>query len=173
MSAGKRGWRLEDRGWNSWRALALFSILYSLSSYFSAPARAATQEEFFRSMQQSVDGGGSSSTEAGRILLLIVAGAALVGLVMMLGRQKTRKVAKLRAPNNPRKLMKEISRAARVRPGEMRQLKVLADQQSCESPLTLLLCPSLLVKGIQQQGSKADRQVLLQLAKKMGLTKQK
>jgi hypothetical protein len=133
---------------------------------------AATQEEFFRSMQQSVDGGGGG-TEAGRILMLIVAGAALVGLVMLLGRQRTRKVAQLRAPHNPRKLLKEITRASRVTAGEMRQLKVLADQESCASPITLLLCPSLLVKGIQQQGSKADRQVLLQLAKKMGLTKQK
>ena len=133
---------------------------------------AATQEEFFRSMQQSVDGSGGT-TEAGRILMLIVAGGALAGLVMMLGKQRTRKVAQLRALNNPRKLMKEITRASRVSAGEMRQLKVLADQESCASPITLLLCPSLLVKGIQQQGSKADRQVLLQLAKKMGLGQQR
>ena len=133
---------------------------------------AATQEEFFRSMQQSVDGGGGS-TEAGRVLMLIVAGAALVGLVMVLGKQRTRKVQQLRALNNPRKLLKEITKASRVSAGEMRQLKLLAEQESCESPITLILCPSLLVKGIQQQGSKADRQVILQLAKKMGLTKQK
>jgi hypothetical protein len=134
---------------------------------------AATQEEFFRSMQQSVDGGGSAG-DAGRVLILIVAGAALIGLVMMLGKQRTRKaVAASRAMNNPRKLLKEITRASRVTSGEMRQLKVLAEQGSCDNPITLLLCPSLLVKGIQQQGSKADRQVLLQLAKKMGLTKQK
>ena len=168
MTLWKRGWRLENGGWKWLCAPALFSILYPRTS----PLLAATQEEFFRSMQQSVDGG-SGPTEAGRILMLIVAGGALVGLVMMLGKRRTRKVVQLRALNNPRKLMKEITRASRVTAGEMRQLKVLAEQESCASPITLLLCPSLLVKGIQQQGSKADRQVLLQLAKKMGLTKSK
>ena len=135
---------------------------------------AATQEEFFRSMQQSVDGPGGGGGEAGRILMLVVAGVALVGLVMVLGKRRgPRTVATSGGTNNPRKLLKEITRASRVTSGEMRQLKVLADEGSCDNPITLLLCPSLLVKGIQQQGSKADRQVLLQLAKKMGLTKQK
>ena len=165
----KRGWRMEERGWQCALMFALSSILYLPSS----PVLGATQEEFFRSMQQSVDGG-SGGVEAGRVLLLLCAGAALVGLVMLLGKQRTRKVAAAsRAVNNPRKLMKEITRASRVTSGEMRQLKVLADQGSCDNPITLLLCPSLLVKGIQQQGGKADRQVLLQLARKMGLTKQK
>jgi hypothetical protein len=165
----EQAWPMKNGRWKLAAGLAVLAVFCMWS-----PAAAATQEEFFRSMQQSVEGdAGGSGSEAGRILMLLFAGAALVGLVMVLGRQQKRKTATSGGGiHSPRKLMKEISRVARVSSGEMRQLKVLADQESCTSPITLLLCPSLLVKGIQQDG-KADRKVLLQLAKRMGLTKKK
>lgn len=163
-----RGRKLKPRGWKV--GLVLCAMLYLTSPV----VHAATQEEFFKSMQQSVEGGGGeSSSEAARVLMLLVAGGALVGLVLVLGRQRTRKVASaVQGVHHPRKLMREIARAARVSSGEVRQLKVLAEQEACASPITLLLCPSLLVKGIQTEG-KADRKVLLQLAKKMGLIRRK
>jgi hypothetical protein len=58
----------------------------------------------------------------------------------------------------------------------LKQLKLLADEtkkdgspEAIDSPLTLLLCPSLLARTMKDRPPKVDRVVMAQLVKKMGL----
>jgi len=59
-----------------------------------------------------------------------------------------------------------------LRGGEIKQLKLMAADQGCESPLTLVLCPSLMAKGMQDNG-KADKRVVMGVARKMGILKKR
>jgi hypothetical protein len=59
-----------------------------------------------------------------------------------------------------------------LKKGEMKHLKTMAVEQNCASPLTLILCPSVLAKGINSKG-KADKRVVMGVARKMGILKKK
>ena len=47
-------------------------------------------------------------------------------------------------------------------------LKLLAEEQNLSSPLTLLLCPSILAKAVKERSGKVDRKAILSVAKKLG-----
>lgn len=64
--------------------------------------------------------------------------------------------------------MKEIVRQIDLRPAEVRQLKILAEAQNVSSPITLLLCPSVLAKAVKECSGKVDRKVMMSVAKKLG-----
>jgi hypothetical protein len=142
-------------------------------------ARAApTQEEFFKSVQDSVNStsggrpGGISLTNFSMFL-------GAVGIVIALGwlnhrlkrhaasRRRTTPTLKAATNNQPRKLIKEIAKAAGLSSDEVRQLKSLAEQYGYASPLTLLACPSLLIDAARQGDTKADKQVLANVARKL------
>ena len=62
-------------------------------------------------------------------------------------------------------------------PAELKQLKLLVDRKRetdaeddvhIESPLTLILCTSVLVRAMKSPPSKIDRKVVAQLARKLG-----
>src|SRR5215204_966830 len=127
---------------------------------------AATQEEFFKSVRDSVNntgsGGGGISNGAFAIFLALV--ALLIAAVVLNNWLKRRAgsaknvATKSKTFSQPRKLMKEVSKAAGLSGEEMRQLKALADQHGHASPLTLLICPSLLIEGARHGDTKADKQ---------------
>jgi hypothetical protein len=77
--------------------------------------------------------------------------------------------------NHSRKLMREVMKAVPLRRGEVRQLKLLADAatvdggEPVESPLTLLLCPSVLARAMKSRPAKVDRAVIARVVRKMGL----
>ncbi len=111
--------------------------------------RGATQEEFFKSLQDSVNNvgpHGSGVTWRGFAYFLGAIGL-VVALVILNDRLKTRAAsgprrrgpAKPHTLNQPRKLMKEVVKAAGLSGEEVRQLKALADQHGHGSPLTLLV----------------------------------
>ncbi|MGB7158745.1 MAG: hypothetical protein WBD40_11800 [Tepidisphaeraceae bacterium] len=139
--------------------------------------RAATQEEFFKSVQDGLNNTGPGGS--GQISLrsfgmfLGVAGLIIAALVLASKLQKRlalagpRKVARPSAVNQPRKLIKEIARSAGLSGDEMRQLKALAEQHEYASPLTLLVCPSLLIDAARNEGTRADKQVLARVARKL------
>ena len=60
--------------------------------------------------------------------------------------------------------MKEVLRTVPLKPAELKQLKVLAEQsraaQGIQSPLTLVLCPSVLARAAQEKSTKANRKVV-------------
>jgi len=71
------------------------------------------------------------------------------------------------APSCPRLLVWGGEERINLRPSEVRQLKVLAEEQQVSSPLTLLLCPSVLAKAVKHQSGKVDTRVIAQVARKM------
>jgi len=137
---------------------------------------APTQEEFFKSLQDSVNntgGGAGGISLKGFGTFLGVVGLIVALLVLA---QKLQRRAALAAPrggrpktalNQPRKLIKEVARTAGLSGDEVRQLKALAEQHEIDNPLTLLLCPSLLLDAAQRDGTKADKQVLAKVARKL------
>jgi hypothetical protein len=65
-----------------------------------------------------------------------------------------------------------------LKPAELKQLKLLVERKraeedgageaSVENPLTLILCPSVLVRAMRNPPPKVDRKVIAQLARKLG-----
>src|SRR3954454_11490646 len=106
-------------------------------------AAALKQEDVFKSISDSV--GGSSDPPPFYIAGLIAAGVVL--LLVVVNSLKKRQAAP-RAVNHQGKLMKEILKRVPLKGGEVKQLKTMAAEQGCASPLTLVLCPSLIAKGL-------------------------
>lgn len=120
----------------SLRSVILFSIAL-------LPAHLAlanpTQEEVFRSLDQNMH----EVPKYTLVLPWLFGAAGVVGVVMYF-RQRQKIEANPKALNNPAKLLREVADLAQIGPDELKRLKTLAEQRKCASPLTLLLCPSLL-----------------------------
>jgi hypothetical protein len=144
----------------------LFLILVALLITCASAHAAPTQEEFFKSMQTNVDNAADGS---GVVLWLIGGAIALVVLLFVVGNRQQRHVTKPRALNHSRKLLREVARQAQLKAWELKELKAAADDGLCTSPLTLLICPSLLGRAITEPapGAKANRRALAQIARKL------
>ena len=156
----------------------LFALLLASGFWLlaSSPSSAQpTQEEVFRSIKENV---GESKTDYSKLLPYLVAGAGFVVLLALLSQRRREETAP-KALNHQGKLLKEVLRSIPLRAAELKQLRILAEEgrdEPLESPLTLLLCPSLLAEAIQSRqasGSKGkgklDRQAVLDVARKAGL----
>jgi hypothetical protein len=111
-------------------------------------------EDVFKSTQESMNSG----TGAERLLpLVLVMAAVLVLLVVVHARKRSATAPK--TLHSPGKLAKEVGRAVGLKSKEMRQLRQLAEDQGASSPLVVLICPSLLAKGLQKRRPE-DRQAL-------------
>jgi hypothetical protein len=146
---------------------AAFPILVLLLSCAVASAK-PTQQDVFKSIQDNVN----ESSDAGvKPILLICAGAGVLGLLALFGRRQTRQ-ATPKPLNHPGKLLKEIMKAVPLKPAELKQLKVVVEESAAgsgepmQSPLVLVLCPSVLAKVVQARTTRADRRVLGQVLKK-------
>ena len=126
------------------------------------------QEDVFRSISDNMGGGGSNGSS---ILLLLGGGIGVLLLLAYLSRRGENAPAN-RSVNHAGKLLREVRKQIGLRPAELKQLKLVADQLSAKggdpvSPLTLIVCPSLLVSAIQNENLKVDRAVLSGLVKRI------
>lgn len=105
-----------------------------------------TAEEVFQRM-------GETMNTSANPLHLIGALALLIGVLVLLSllTRKRNPREKPKPVNNPAKLLKELSRHAGLRSRELKQLKLLAEQQNISNPLVLLICPSVLKKAMQER----------------------
>lgn len=103
-------------------------------------------EDVLRSTRDSID----QSQGSGRTLALIfsIVGVAIVLLILQ---QRRKQTAVPTAVNHQGRLLKEVLHDLPLKPAEVKQLKQMAEQQSCSSPLVMLLCPSLLAKAMQNR----------------------
>ena len=100
-------------------------------------------EDVFKSTKESMD------QEAGPERLIALGLGALAVVVLLVFLQYRRKAESMAKPlNNQHRLIKEMTRTLALKDAEMRQLQDLADEQSCSSPLVLLMCPSLMAKAV-------------------------
>jgi hypothetical protein len=128
---------------------------------------AIKQEDVFKSIEDNVGG----APDPKLFYVLALSAAAFVLLMVVVNSMKNRQ-RRPRAVNHQGKLMKELAKKVALKGSEVKQLKTMAAEQGCSSPLTLVLCPSLLAKGMNTKG-KADKRVVMGVAKKMGILKKK
>jgi hypothetical protein len=134
-----------------------------LSAVIASPAIATpTQEEVFQSINQHV----GSTVDLSKLVPYLLVGAGVVILLVWFT-HRGRYQAAPRALNHAGKLLKEIGKKVRLRPAESKALKLLAEEQQVSSPLTLLLCPSLLGKAIRSPDSHVDRAQLADLVQRL------
>src|SRR3954466_5039820 len=140
---------------------------HHIGQFATAAAAQLRQEDVFKSISENVGGTGDPTP----FYAVAMVGAGIV-LVLLVVNYFTKRQANPRAVNHQGKLVKEMLRRIPLKGGEVKQLKLMAVEQGCESPLTLVLCPSLMAKGIQEKG-KADKRVVMGVARKMGILKKK
>ncbi|MCS7034008.1 MAG: hypothetical protein NZ561_08440 [Phycisphaerae bacterium] len=130
----------------------------------AAPGETAEQR-FKRSLQESID----QTVEPRQLAAFFVAAFALILMVAVVNRWRGRagRRAAPRTLHSPGKLVREVSRQVQLRPAEIKQLKVLCEQQQISSPLVMLLCPSVLGKAVRENRRRIDRGVLNGLARKI------
>jgi hypothetical protein len=146
-----------------------------LTSAFPDSA-APSQEDVFRSIQQKV--GARPGQDGDKSFAFLVGGVGvLIMLLLIASRVRVRQAAP-RKIQHAGKLLREMSKTVGLKPKELKQLKALADESRrngspdpVESPLTLLLCPSVLARTLKDRPAKVDRTVVAQLVRKMGVGK--
>ncbi|SRR5258706_2118157 len=131
------------------------------------PLAQLKQEDVFKSISDNV----SSSGDPKVFYVVALIGVGLVLLLVVANSMKKRQ-ASPRAVNHQGKLMKEMLKALALKKAEVKNLKIMAAEQHCGSPLTLVLCPSMLARAINAKG-KADKRVVMGVARKMGILKKK
>jgi len=142
-----------------WLLASGFWLLTPLVPTSASP----TQQEVFKSIQDNV----GSSTDPKKFFGFLAVAVGLVLLLPVISKRKQRQVLP-KTLNHHGKLLKEIVRRVDLRPAEIRQLKMLAEAQEVSSPITLLLCPSVLAKAVKERAGKVDRKVMMSVAKKLG-----
>lgn len=145
------------RAWRTgWMALVLtFSILH-LPFSISVSAN-PTQEDVFKSINESV----GQSVDGTKVLAMLAAAVGIVIVLVLFNRRQVRE-ATPRALNHQGKLMREMAKTAGLKPAEARQLKVLAEAlaaagEPLQSPITLMLCPSLMKRARDGAAGSAGR----------------
>jgi uncharacterized protein YneF (UPF0154 family) len=140
--------------------ITLFALVFTFSIFhfpFSMNADSAlaspTQEDVFKSIQNSEN----ESVDGGKVLAVLAIAVGLVIVLTLFSRRQKREAVP-KALNHQGKLMREMMKTAGLKSSEVRQLKALADEiaaagEPLESPLTLMLCPSLIRKSGQQAAS--------------------
>ena len=155
-------------------ALFLHSAFSVHHSALPTPLAAATQEEVLRSIGQNV---GESGADSGRVLAIAAAlGGAVVLLIVVSQRRTAGGGSGPKPLHSHAKLMKEVLRTVPLKPAELKQLRLLLQESRAragdgpvpESPLTLVLCPSLLLKAAHARSEKVNPKVVTGLAKKLG-----
>lgn len=146
-------------------ACALLFILLCARAAHAAP----TQNDVFKSIQESM---GKEEPQDYRPVLLFAAGAGILVLIVVVGNRR-QQAAKAPAPvNSTGKLMKEVLRDVPLKSRELKQLKLLADAIDSPTgeelnPLALLICPSLMAKGLHKSAGKADKKTIAQIVRKL------
>jgi hypothetical protein len=151
-------------------SIAFLMVCFALSASVSAGPK---QSDVFKSIQESV--GQEKKLDYTPAILLTLGGVGVMVILMVLSKREQKASKKPVPLNSPAKLTREILREVPLKSGEMKQLKALADslgQKLGETPdpMTLLLCPSLLARGVNSATSRLDRKLLAQVVRKMKLT---
>jgi len=127
--------KLDSFGCRMATLIGMALLLLAPSTAWGTP----TEEDILRSFNENMD----QPPDYGRLIpwLFALAGAVVVVVYF---RQWQKRQAVPRPLNNPRKLIREMANAIDIDPAELKRITQQAKDLNCESPLTLLLCPSLL-----------------------------
>jgi hypothetical protein len=146
--------------------LSITAVEFFFQSLLADPS----QEDVLRSIGQKV----SETADLGRMMGVLAAIAGTIVLLVVVSQRRGRspQPAGLRHHG---KLLKEVLRTVPMKPAELKQLKLLlqesasrGDTEPVESPLTLVLCPSVLLKAAHARSDKVNAKIVAGLAKKLG-----
>ncbi|HVT87223.1 MAG TPA: hypothetical protein VHD56_00070 [Tepidisphaeraceae bacterium] len=143
--------------------LPLWFIIFVLPAFLS-PATCwaqSRQDEVFRGINDNV----GQEVDPNKLIAVLVAIVAVAMLVAVVNYSRKRNVNP-KELNSPGKLTREIARVIGLKPTEVRHLKSLAEQQQLISPLTLLICPSVMSRAVKDNPGTIDRRLLASLARK-------
>jgi hypothetical protein len=123
---------------------------------------APTQEEVFRSINQNV----GSTVDFDRYMpyILTALGAIILAAIYNHRKQNPGIVKRV---NHVGKLVREVSRSVHLKSAEVKQLKLMAEEQKVNNPLMLLLCPSVLAKAMRTRNPKIDRAIMEQIVRRL------
>lgn len=130
-----------------------------------------TQQDVFKSIQDNV---GQADESQMRAVPWVCGGIGLIIVLAIFGKRQSRQ-ASPKAVNSPGRLIKEMMKAIPLKPRELKQLKIVAEQTemddggTVENPLVLLLCPSVVIKSVNERNARIDRKTLVGMLKKMGI----
>ena len=150
----------------------LLSTVFFVVCAITPSVRASpSQDDVFKKIQESV--GEREEVDYTPVLYLAGGGTVLVLVLWLVSRRRPERT-RPGSLNHPGKLLKEVLKEVPLTAAEVRQLRLVADavqQQTGEpvTPVTMLLCPSLLAKGLQQKPARLDRKALGQVVRKMQL----
>lgn len=131
-------------------------------------AAGPSQEDVFKSISQNV----GNTNDSKMVLIFLMVTAGFIILLVIFNQRKQNMIAP-KVLNHHGKLMKEVSRGLSLRPAEIKQLRLLADEttgrggEPVSSPLSLLLCPSVLAAAAKSRRTAANQKVLEQIRRKM------
>jgi hypothetical protein len=146
------------------RTIILGVLAFTFGLIASSLRAAPTQEDVFKSISDNM----GQKSDSGTFLAVLAGMAAVIILIAVVSKRRER-VTTPKVLNHQGKLLKEVLRGTNLRPAEARLLKSLAESQSLDNSLVMLLCPSVLEKAMRQKSAKLDRKVAIGLAKKVGL----
>ena len=141
------------------RDLCAFVFVALLTTVASAQPKL---EDVFKSTQENF----GKPAEPGMFLAWFCVAAGLIVVLILLHRRYQRQ-ATPKVVNHQGKLNRSLQKEIGLKSAEVRQLKTLADGQPVTNPLTLLLCPSLLVKAAREKPEKFDRKLVAGMIKRM------
>jgi hypothetical protein len=111
-------------------------------------------EDVFKSTKESMN------QEAGPERLIALGLGALAVVLLLIFLQYRRKAESMTKPvNNQNRLLREMTRTLALKDAEMRQLQEMANEQSCSSPLVLLMCPSLMAKALANKSPEQKKAI--------------
>lgn len=129
------------------------------------PPVESAEDAFKRSLSESIDQRVDPKNFGA--FIAIVLGIILFAIVFNQWRARAAKPGGPKSVHSLSKLLKEVGKQTSLRPAEVKQLRILCEQQEVQSPLVLLLCPSVLSKAVRENQKRIDRTVLSGLARKI------
>jgi hypothetical protein len=131
------------------RSRALLILLCSsLILHTSSSSFASTQAEVLKSINENV----GKEVDPSKLLAVFISIIGLIVVIALVNHRRKRVIVP-KPLNHPGKLVKQVAKAIDLKPGELKQLKTLAEAREVSSPLLLLLCPSLLKKEDQEESN--------------------
>ena len=172
LACASRLTQTESRHPSMWRfnlALSLFLLMAFLTPALHA---APSQNDVFKSIQESMD---KPQDFDYRPVLLLVGGGGVAVLLLLVVNRRQKGTRPSQTLNSPAKLMKEVLREISLNSGEVKQLKLMAAAVENPTPhetnpLVLLLCPSVMAKGLHRAGGKVDRKAVATIVRKLRQT---
>lgn len=150
-------------------AIVLTFHVFTFQFLVSPTSAQPTQEEVFKSIGDNVN----EPLDSKHMIAVLAGIGGSVALLVVVGHWRRRE-RRPKAVNHHGRLMKEVLRNVGLKRSEIKQIKALAQDlrprgrdDRVESPLTLLLCPTLLAEAAKQSRGKADLPVVAGLAKRL------